>query len=612
MKVRVRRFAANFSTRPRAASFSARALAAFAVLILTSSWAGAQTPYHGSAAPIPGGIQAEDFDKGGQGVGHYDDSPGNSGGSYRWTDVDIEPTNTGGHAVSWIRAGEWLRFTVNVSKSGNYYVNTRVSSVGSGGTFHIKFKGKDVTGALRVPNTGGWRAYQDLGTTVYLEAGVQEMRVVFDSNGSTGFVGNLSFLEFSYTGGSTSPTPGPTESGSPAAFGGTARSIPGGVQAEDFDTGGQGVGYYDHTPGNQGGVYRSTDVDIATTSGGGYAVGWIGAGEWLRYTVNVTSAGQYTINLRVASHGSGGTFHIEFNGKDKTGAIRVPNTGGWNNYQTVSVPASLEAGVQAMRVVFDTNGSTGGVGNLSYMEFVQGGSSSGGGGGGSSSGGGRLRVATWNIHFGHGNTWNQAREIANSGADVVLLQEASTWDEYMPNTYPDKLRQLTGRSWYSVWAPHGGRYSNNEGTLILSRLPIVAQSTMNSNERGFSRAVVNVGGVNVTVLNAHLDWNTSMRSAQLEAFLNWGNQFSGPRIAGGDWNSWWGEWWVTRTLQSYTDTWVDVKGTNEGGYTLNGAVRFDYLFRAHDQNWRINPVNIWVRTSGYSDHGMVVADYDIR
>ena len=616
MKVRVCRYAASLSWRrqPNAASLSTRALAALAVLVLTSSGAAAQTPYRGSAAAIPGGIQAEDFDNGGQGVGYYDDSPGNSGGSYRWTDVDVEPTNVGGHAVGWIRAGEWLRFTVNVSQAGTYYVNTRVASVGSGGTFHIEFKGSDRTGAMRVPNTGGWRSYQDLGATVSLEAGVQEMRIVFDSNGSSGFVGNLSYLEFSYQGGATAPAPGPTSgSGSPSAFGGTARSLPGGVQAEDFDTGGNGVGYYDHTPGNQGGVYRSTDVDIATTSSGGYAVGWIGAGEWLRYTVSVASSGQYNVNLRVASNGSGGTFHIEFNGQDKTGAIRVPNTGGWNTYQTVTATASLEAGVQAMRVVFDSNGSTGGVGNLSYMEFTQGGSSGGGGGGGDSgSGGGRLRVATWNIHFGHGDPWGQAREIANSGADVVLLQEASIWDEYMPSTYPDKLRQLTGRTWYAVWAPHGGRYTDNEGTLILSRLPFVTKSTMNSNERGFSRAVVSVGGVNVTVLNAHLDWDTSMRSSQLEAFLNWGSQFGGPRIAGGDWNSWWGEWWVTRTLQQYTDTWVDVKGTNEGGYTLNGAVRFDYLFRAHDQNWRITPVNIWVRSTSVSDHGMVVADYDIR
>ena len=619
MKVRVCRLAAIRSMMRISATacLSARALLALAVLLVSPQWSAAQTPYRGSPAAIPGGIQAEDFDNGGQNVAYHDNSWGNNGGAYRSTDVDIEPTNSGGYAVGWVGAGEWLRYTVNVSQAGNYTITARVASAGSGGTFHIEFKGQNKTGAMRVQNTGGWRNYQDLSATVSLEAGVQEMRVVFDSNGSTGAVGNLSYLKFT-SGGSGSSAPAPS-TGSPSAFGGTAWTLPGGIQAEDFDNGGNGVGYKDHTAGNAGGVYRSTDVDIERTNSGGYAVGWIGAGEWLRYTVNVKSSGQYSVTLRLASAGGGGTFHIEFNGENKTGALRIPNTGGWQNYQDLTTSVSLSAGVQAMRLVFDSNGTTGAVGNVSFMQFNSGGSTSptppppdSGGGGGGGSGGGRIRVMTWNIHFGHGNTAAQVKTIAETGADVVLLQEASTWDEYMPTTYVDKLKQATGRQWYSVWAPHGGRYTNNEGTLILSRLPLVTKSTMNSNERGFSRAVVSVGGVNVTLLNAHLDWDTSRRSAQLEAFLTWGRQFSGPRIAGGDFNSWWGEWWIVRMLQEHTDTWVDVTGSNENGYTLNGSVRFDYLFRAHSNNWRITPISCWVKSTSQSDHAIVLADYDVR
>jgi len=219
---------------------------------------------------------------------------------------------------------------------------------------------------------------------------------------------------------------------------------------------------------------------------------------------------------------------------------------------------------------------------------------------------------TWNIHFGHGDPWGQAREIARSGADVALLQEASTFDEYMPATYADRLGQITGQRWYSVWAPHGGRYTDNEGTLILSRLPLVGQSTMNAAERGFSRAVVSVGGVPVTILNAHLDWDTGMRSAQLDAFLSWGQQFGGPRIAGGDFNSWWGEWWIAQLETQYSDTWQDVTGSDENGYTLNGAVRFDYLFRAYDGVDRLEPSGSWVQETSLSDHAAVVADYIVH
>ena len=52
------------------------------------------------------------------------------------------------------------------------------------------------------------------------------------------------------------------------------------IQAEDYKAGGEGVGYHDTTPGNQGATYRTDDVDIQPkASGDGYNVGWITAGE---------------------------------------------------------------------------------------------------------------------------------------------------------------------------------------------------------------------------------------------------------------------------------------------------------------------------------------------
>ncbi len=135
---------------------------------------------------------------------------------------------------------------------------------------------------------------------------------------------------------------------------------------------------------------------------------------------------------------------------------------------------------------------------------------------------------------------------------------------------------------------------------------------MNSNERGFARAVVNVGGVPVTLLSVHLDWNTGMRSAQLSAFLSWGEQFGGPRIAGGDFNSWWGESWIKQMQNQYSDTWQDVTGSNENGYTLNGSVRFDYLFRSRDSSWRVTPTRCWVQRTSLSDHSAVIAEYTVR
>ncbi|MCX7820148.1 MAG: cellulase family glycosylhydrolase, partial [Brevinematales bacterium] len=130
-------------------------------------------------------------------------------------------------------------------------------------------------------------------------------------------------------------------------------SLPGLIEAENFDNGGQNIAFYDTTAGNSGNAYRNTDVDIESTTdtGGGYNVGWIANGEWLEYTVNVTQAGTYNIEVRVASINTGRTLRIEFNGVDKTGTLTVPNTGGWQNWQTITkTGVSLSAGQQIMRI----------------------------------------------------------------------------------------------------------------------------------------------------------------------------------------------------------------------------------------------------------------------
>ncbi|HEY8184512.1 MAG TPA: hypothetical protein VIF64_00500, partial [Pyrinomonadaceae bacterium] len=87
------------------------------------------------------------------------------------------------------------------------------------------------------------------------------------------------------TGSSGSSYAGTPYSGAPAA-------IPGTIQAEDFDNGGEGVAYHDTSPANYGYAYRSTDVDLAASDdpqGGGYYIGWTYAGEWQKYTVNVAT-----------------------------------------------------------------------------------------------------------------------------------------------------------------------------------------------------------------------------------------------------------------------------------------------------------------------------------
>lgn len=154
------------------------------------------------------------------------------------------------------------------------------------------------------------------------------------------------------------------------AFTGTPIAIPGTAEAENYDKGGQGIAYNDTDTINSGAQYRTTEgVDIQGCSEGGYNVGWTAANEWMKYTVNVTTAGIYTIQARVASPNGGRQFYIELNGVNISGTITVPNTGGWQNWQTVSViTPSLQPGIQVMRIVELTDGF-----NINYVTFVSGG-----------------------------------------------------------------------------------------------------------------------------------------------------------------------------------------------------------------------------------------------
>jgi hypothetical protein len=326
---------------------------------------GGPAPSTPTPISLPGVIQSEDFDDGGAGVAYSDTSSGNAGAQYRATDVDIEPASDagGGYNVGWIYPGEWLKYTVNVGAAGTYSLEARVSMLGSGGTVHVEANGTDITGPISIPSTGGWQAWTTVTRSVTLGAGPQVWRIVFDSGGSDGVVGNINYIRVAPTGAGGGGT-------GTAAFAGAAQALPGLIQAENFDEGGSGVAYVDTTSGNSGGQHRATDVDIepTTDAGGGYNVGWMFAGESLAYTVNVSAPGTYTLDVRVASDGAGGSFHIEVNGVDVTGPLVIPDTGGWQSWTTVRRSGvSLAAGQQVWRLVMDSNGAPGAVGNVNYI-----------------------------------------------------------------------------------------------------------------------------------------------------------------------------------------------------------------------------------------------------
>ena len=157
-----------------------------------------------------------------------------------------------------------------------------------------------------------------------------------------------------------------------AAYNGTPWPIPGKIEFENYDVGGNGSAYLDNAATNSGGATFRTDEDVdienCTDSGTGYNIGYATAGEWLEYTVNVATAGKYDLTLRVACNGDGRTLSVSEKDVVIAKDIAITNTAGWQTWSDVKVSGiSLDAGVQVIRI---TIGATDYV-NMNYMTFAK-------------------------------------------------------------------------------------------------------------------------------------------------------------------------------------------------------------------------------------------------
>ena len=117
-------------------------------------------------------------------------------------------------------------------------------------------------------------------------------------------------------------------------YNGTPASIPGKIEAEEYDFGGQDKAYNDKDSENRGEAFRNDGVDIYAAATG-YSIGYNEEGEWLNYTVDVKETSKYTVTVLAATDNSSASFQLLIDGKNITGEISVPNTGSFKDYQNV-------------------------------------------------------------------------------------------------------------------------------------------------------------------------------------------------------------------------------------------------------------------------------------
>ncbi|MEX2369407.1 MAG: cellulase family glycosylhydrolase, partial [Bacteroidales bacterium] len=151
-----------------------------------------------------------------------------------------------------------------------------------------------------------------------------------------------------------------------SAFYGIPMVIPGIIEAEDFDNGGEGLAYHDYDSYNMAGDYRpNVGVDIYDRLGDGFHIGNIMPGEWVEYTVNISEKDTFRVIAHLASPYAGGTFRIDL-GEAEPVVMTVRNSGSWLTTDTVSALISPEPGEQIMRFTMLDNPTF----NFDKLEFI--------------------------------------------------------------------------------------------------------------------------------------------------------------------------------------------------------------------------------------------------
>ncbi|HPF35485.1 MAG TPA: glycosyl hydrolase [Candidatus Krumholzibacteria bacterium] len=156
------------------------------------------TPFAGTPAPVPGRIEAEDYDLGGEGIAYHDAEAANIGMLYRTGEgVDLEWAAGGGYDVYWIVAGEWLEYTITAAETGLYDIVPHVATVPGFGNFTLSIDNEDVSGVRNVTSTGGWQFWTPIRIeNVPLTAGRHIMRLDFDSETDlNGWLFSLNYID---------------------------------------------------------------------------------------------------------------------------------------------------------------------------------------------------------------------------------------------------------------------------------------------------------------------------------------------------------------------------------------------------------------------------------
>ena len=152
-------------------------------------------------------------------------------------------------------------------------------------------------------------------------------------------------------------------------------TIPGKIEAENYDVGGHNKAFYDNDRENQGKAYREDEVDVVAIDDSkcgdaactGYAIGYTNEGEWVEYTINVAADAKYNITANVATASDASAMQLLIDDTEITESVAVEKIDSvWTTYKVVDIGSvELKKGEHVLRLLI-----TGSFLNVDWISFA--------------------------------------------------------------------------------------------------------------------------------------------------------------------------------------------------------------------------------------------------
>lgn len=276
------------------------------------------------------------------------------------TNVNKKESPNGGFEIQDVQNNGSLYFP-NVSNLKNKKSITFHASSMSGGIIQVRNASATGTllGACTIPKTGNWTSYQSVTCDLSNLNGVEAIYLKFV--GTDDDIMHLDWLKFNNsveydTAQSSSETSIVPKNQTP--YSGSRISIPGKVEAEHYDLGGEGVAYHDSDSANRGENIREGGVDILGI-GKIHAVVHTMKDEWLEYSVDVKKTGRYAIDVTYSTGKADAKLNADLTDSNIPlfSNLELPITKSWADYETVTAKEiKLKAGKHILRFTFPVGG----------------------------------------------------------------------------------------------------------------------------------------------------------------------------------------------------------------------------------------------------------------